>query len=395
MARTRTAGGLGLFAGAMGLLAAILAPALALPSFAAAKATISRHGNSIVLTSDSASDSIHSAGTNYLHVISFYVERGHVLRAGHGCHRLHGHHETKVVVACGAPSLHENSLNHVTMTVNLGAGNDTFVADPWDDVQPRIVAEGGPGNDTIYGSTNADEIHGGEGDDKIFGLDGPDNLYGGEGDDMVVGGPGDDAISGEGGVDNLFGDEVSPIPNWGNDTIISALDFTPDFSGFFSDHVSCGGGPYDAAIVDAGDNVDADCEVLSGGQTSPPMDIEGQLPLAIVIGEPAPTPGGFARIVRGQPIRSAVTFSAPATVEGTLIVSHHDAHRLHLPGPVIARGIGTPLTVIPITIDTEMRLLWRVRPHLKRLHRLHATLKIVGTTADGASTTATRPVVLH
>jgi Ca2+-binding RTX toxin-like protein len=375
----------------VGLVAALLA----LPSFAAAKASISRSGNTMKLTSDGDGDSIHYAGTDYLHVISFYVEPGHVLRAGHGCHRLRGPHVTKVIVACGAPSLKENDGNHVTMQVDLGGGNDTFVADPYADVQPRIVADGGDGDDLIYGSVNSDDIEGGAGNDRIYGLEDVDNLKGGDGDDLVVGGGGDDALEGGGGLDSLYGDVVSEFPNWGNDVIVSALDFTPDFTTFYPDLVDCGGGPSDAAVVDKVDSPYPNCENLSGGVTTPPRDTVGTLPMSVAITGPISVEGGLGRAVQGVPIHAPVTFSTAGTINSTLSVTRADARRFGLSSRIVARSIGTPLTLIPITMNAQIRLLWNVRPALLHADALHVKLSVTGTAADGSHDTAVKSAVLR
>ncbi len=368
---------------------------LALPSFAAADASISRGGNTIRLTSDGDGDSVNYAGTDYLRVITFYVEPGHVLRAGTGCRRLRGPRITKVIVACGAPSLKENDGNHVTMRVDLGGGNDSFVADPYADVQPRIVADGGDGDDTIYGSVNSDDIAGGAGNDRLYGLEDVDNLDGGEGNDVVVGGAGDDGIQGGGGVDNIYGDEIRELPTWGNDVIVSALDFTPDFTGFLADRLNCGGGPSDAAVVDSVDVTEANCENLSGGRTTPPRDTTGTLPLSVTIDGPASIGGGFRRAVQGVPIHVPVTFSAAATIDATLRVSAADARRLDLPSRVVARGIGTPLTLIPLAMNAQIRLLWKARPALLDTDLLHAKLSVTGTARDNSRDTAVKSLVLR
>lgn len=368
---------------------------LALPSFAAADASISRSGNKMKLVSDEDGDSISYAGTDYLRVISYYVEPGHVLRAGHGCHRLRGPRIVKVIVACGAPSLQENDGNHVTMEVDLGGGNDEFNADPYADVQPRIVADGGEGDDVIYGSVNSDDLKGGAGNDELFGREDVDNLDGGDGLDRVVGGPGDDAVSGGGGPDFIYGDEYGELPDWGNDVIVSALDFTPDFTGFYADVTDCGGGPSDAAVVDNFDQVETDCENLSGGRTTPPRDTTGTLPLSVTIDGPAGIEGGFRRAVQGVPIHVPITFSAAATIDSMLRVSAADARRLGLPSRVVARGIGTPLTLIPLTMNAQIRLLWKARPALLDVDSLHAKLTVTGTARDGSRDTAVKAVVLR
>lgn len=360
----------------------------ALPSFALADARVSRSGNDVTLSSDSDGDAIHNAGTDNRRFISFYVERGEVLRTGPGCVRLRGPRVTKVVVTCGAPS--RTQVNAVTLQVKLGGGDDTFVAAPWDDVQPRIVADGGSGNDTIHGSTNSDDISGGTGNDKLFGLDDVDNIDGGEGVDLIVGGAGDDGLLGGAGGDRIFGDEQRPTSAWGNDTITAALDFTPD-------RLSCGEGASDTAVVDADDAADGSCENLAGGQSTPPRDTVGTLPLTIAIGSLAPTPGGLARILRGQPIRLPVTFSAAAQIVALLRVSDAEANRLGLPGNqrTIADSLGSPLTLIPLTINTQIRLRWPVRKYLEDDNLVRATLTIVGESVDGARTTATKAIALR
>jgi len=370
-------------------LSLVIALAMAaLPSFAAADARVSRSGNDIALTSDSRGDDIANAGTDNRRFVSFVVERGEVLRAGPGCVRLRGPRVTKVVVTCGPPT--RSRVNVVTLRVNLGGGNDAFVAAPWDDVQPRIVADGGAGNDTIYGSTNADEINGGAGDDKLFGLDDEDDMDGGDGTDLVVGGAGDDSVVGGAGGDSLYGDEMRPTKAWGNDLITSVDFVTPD-------RVNCGEGGSDVAVVDVDDVANASCENLAGGQTTPPRDQVGTLPLTVAIGPLAPTPGGLARILRGEPIRLPVTFSAAAQISARLEVSGAEAGRLGLPGRerVIADDIGTPLVLTPLTLNTQMRLRLPVRQYLYDDNLVSATLTILAEDVTGAVTTATKAIALR
>lgn len=371
---------------------------LCLPSLALGDASISRRGNKIKLISDGDGDKIQNAGTDYLRVISFFVEPGHVLRAGQGCHRLRGPRITKVIVACGAPSLQENDGNHVTMEVELGGGNDSFTADFFSDVQPRIVADGGGGDDRIYGSVNSDDLSGGPGNDQLFGNEDVDNLDGGEGNDRLVGGPGDDAIDGGGGADFIYGDnsgETKASGTWGNDVIVSALDFTPDFTGFVSDVVDCGDGPADSVVVDDVDLTEANCENLSGARSTPPRDTVGTLPLSVSIDGPAASIGRLGEITRGTPIHVPITFSAAATIDSTLKVSAAEARRLGLRSRVIARGIGTPLVLTPITMNAQIRLLWKVRPALRDDERIEAKLTVTGTAADGSRATAVRALVLR
>ena len=77
-------------------------------------------------------------------------------------------------------------------------------------MQPRIIADGGSGNDTIFGSTNADDIDGGPGDDRLYGLDDVDDIDGGDGADLVVGGAGNNVLVGGAGSDTVLRRRAGP-----------------------------------------------------------------------------------------------------------------------------------------------------------------------------------------
>jgi hypothetical protein len=370
----------------LGLGLALALVMAALPSFASANARVSRSGNVVTLTSDSRGDEIHNAGTDNRRLISLAVERGRVLRAGPGCVRRRGPAITRVIVTCGAPS--RTQVNRVTLKVTLGGGNDTFVAAPFNDVQPRVIADGGAGDDTIFGSTNSDDIKGGTGNDRLYGLDDVDNIDGGDGVDLIVGGAGDDHPAGGAGSDRIFGDEQRATSTWGND-VLTAVDFGPD-------RLSCGEGT-DSAVVDAGDTADSDCENLAGGQSTPARDTVGVLPLTVSIGPLADPPGGLTGVLRGQPIRLPVTFSAASQIAATLKLSAAEARRLGVPSRerVIADDLGTPLTLTPLTLNTQMRLRWPVRRYLEDDDRVRATLTIIARDVNGVPTTAIKDITLR
>lgn len=65
---------------------------------------------------------------------------------------------------------------------------------------------GGSGNDSITGSTAANELDGGTGNDTITGGSGDDLIDGGIGNDSLVGGIGNDVIDGGGGNDTIRGE---------------------------------------------------------------------------------------------------------------------------------------------------------------------------------------------
>ena len=310
-----------------------------------------------------------------------------MLRAGPGCVRRRGPRITRVIVTCGAPS--KTHVNSVTMKVKLGGGDDTFVAAPWDDVQPRIIADGGAGNDTIFGSTNSDDIDGGPGDDRLYGLDDVDDIDGGDGADLIVGGAGDDGLVGGAGSDTVYGDELSPTTAWGND-LLTAVDFGPD-------RLSCGEG-VDAAVVDVDDAADPSCENLAGGQTTPPRDTVG---VAAADGRDRHARGHARAASRGScaASRSACRSRSrrPRRSPRRLEVSAAEARRLGLPSRerIIADTIGTPLTLTPLTLNTQIRLRWPVRRYLTDEDRVAATLTIVAESVTGARTTASKSLTLR
>ena len=105
---------------------------------------------------------------------------------------------------------------------------------------------GGDGNDTIVGSTAANQLDAGLGDDSLNGGDGNDTLLGGAGNDTLIGGLGTDSLSGGVGNDTLSDgstgnntlaggdgndlylvaaatDLVSELLNEGNDTVQTAF----------------------------------------------------------------------------------------------------------------------------------------------------------------------------
>ena len=63
---------------------------------------------------------------------------------------------------------------------------------------------GGPGNDTIYGSDLNDTIDAGSGNDLIYGMSGSDKIFAKAGNDTIHGGQGPDSISGGAGKDTAW-----------------------------------------------------------------------------------------------------------------------------------------------------------------------------------------------
>jgi Ca2+-binding RTX toxin-like protein len=65
-------------------------------------------------------------------------------------------------------------------------------------------ADGGAGNDRIYGSGKVDSLIGGLGDDKLYGRGGDDQIYGGEGDDHIEDVDGKNYINAGAGDDTVY-----------------------------------------------------------------------------------------------------------------------------------------------------------------------------------------------
>lgn len=127
-----------------------------------------------------------------------------------------------------------------TIKVNAGSGNDEIwlgstawgTGDIYDtsfDVPVSKAAEvhGDAGNDTVYGTDQADTLegeagldtlHGAAGNDTIRGEDDDDDLFGQSGNDVMYGGYGYDAL--DGGIDNdlMYGGNGA-VDNDGGDTL--------------------------------------------------------------------------------------------------------------------------------------------------------------------------------
>ena len=366
----------------------VAALGLVAPTAAGANASISRTGNTITIVSNAGSDGIlaDTSTTRFSRVR--YRSSAGLLTPGRGCTRV----PSSTLVDCGPVA--RNTMNLLTAKVTLGAGNDTFRGHVGSDRQPRLVIDGGPGNDVIAGTDSRDDIDGGAGRDSLYGLDDTDGLDGGPDADTLFGGNGNDAVDGGTGQDHIYGDVNGlGMSTWGADVIV-AYDAEPDV-------LHCGAG-FDVATLDASDTIPtASCEGLQGGQNTPPIEHpEGTLPLTMAIG--APTDVHLAQLVNGSILHFAASFSAPAFVSGRLEVTAAEARRVGLgrTGLVLADDVGIPLTVIPITVNAQMRMRWAVRPALVALRArpgftsLRATIVLRGTDVNNATSETRRPVTL-
>jgi len=163
------------------------------------------------------------------------------------------------------------------VTVSLdGAANDGAPGEQ-DNVQLDVenlsatsfsdTLAGGPGPNELLGFGGNDVLSGGGGADRLLSHNANDQLSGGDGNDFLEGGSEDDRLDGGAGLDSFSGDETGTANQiiTGNDTILAR-------DGVNGELISCGPGS-DSAIVDAGDNVNADpqnaCEAVDRAAARP------------------------------------------------------------------------------------------------------------------------------
>ena len=102
--------------------------------------------------------------------------------------------------------------------INGGPGNEVL-----DGTEDADVISGGPGNDVIDGQEGDDLIRAGSGDDQAFGSEGNDTIQAGSGDDEVDGGEGDDLIVGGSGDDDIAAGEGNDVVRAGSgDDVVDA-----------------------------------------------------------------------------------------------------------------------------------------------------------------------------
>ncbi|WP_225205540.1 beta strand repeat-containing protein [Novosphingobium huizhouense] len=114
-------------------------------------------------------------------------------------------------VAAGATKLMLSAISGVEIITGSGfvingtSGGDTLDFSAVTSIAKDVTIDGLGGNDTILGTTLADQIDGGKGNDTVSGGLGDDLLLGRAGDDVLNGGAGNDRIDGGAGNDRIFG----------------------------------------------------------------------------------------------------------------------------------------------------------------------------------------------
>ncbi len=162
-------------------------------------------------------------------------------------------------------------------TVEGGADSDDIVtADGEDKVHGNGGADAidaGSGYDNVHGGDGGDDIHGGPGDEDLFGDAGNDDISGDEGNELIQAGGGADTVTGDLGNEEIHGgggnDDIVGDPGRGDEVIygdagedgILGGDGNDTINAGAGDDIVFGGGDPDTAI--GGDGADR----LAGGES--------------------------------------------------------------------------------------------------------------------------------
>ncbi len=168
-----------------------------------------------------------------------------------------------------------------TYSVSDGnGGGDTGTVTVTVTITVANLIEGGPGDDTLKGTTGEDAIFGYAGDDTISGHNGDDTLYGGDGNDTVNGQGGSDTLFGGAGDDILIWDSLDAVIDGGGgtDTLdargadIDIVAFPGTINGIeIIDLSTPGGDTVTLSAQDVLDMSDSDTVTVTGG---PPDTVE-------------------------------------------------------------------------------------------------------------------------
>ncbi|VAX30536.1 Alkaline phosphatase [hydrothermal vent metagenome] len=188
----------------------------------------------------------------------------------------------EVTESCAVSGLGDDMITSISKTgstqrISLGAGNDSLMAGaglsrafggPGDDrieahALGQLVANGGAGDDQLFGARGIDRLYGGRGSDWLIGRAGNDFLYGGPGLDFIQGGEGDDEIYPGSGADQVHA-------GTGNDRVVLGTCAEKDVK------LLDGGPGYDVLVVPTtlnaltqnGTTVKGFEQIISGGSFS-------------------------------------------------------------------------------------------------------------------------------
>jgi Ca2+-binding RTX toxin-like protein len=163
-----------------------------------------------------------------------------------------------------------------SLTINGGAGNDSFAATPLDGGEIAVTLIGGAGDDTLVGSGLDDSIEGGSGADRLDGGNGRDTLSGGDDADFLIGRGGDDTLSGGDGDDVLLGSagKDSLDGGAGNDSLNGNGTTGDTLTGGDGNDTLNGGSGNDIVVETVSGNVTATTSTLDGRGNDLLIDIQ-------------------------------------------------------------------------------------------------------------------------
>ncbi len=170
---------------------AVAVAALALPAGASAAYSGTVAGATATLTGDDAGDALVIGVTG--------ATLSHNLTAGGFASAIDFDSAT-----AGDQTLPSDGT--ASIVVAAGGGDDTVTAAGVTAAQiAAFTADGGPGNDVITGTGDADALRGGDGNDRVVGFLGGDDMEGGAGNDVLVwnNGDGSDVMDGDAGNDEV------------------------------------------------------------------------------------------------------------------------------------------------------------------------------------------------
>jgi Ca2+-binding RTX toxin-like protein len=228
-----------LFASSLAVAIALLG-AVAPSAFATGSASVS--GGVVTYTGTTGNDAIevHQPATDQIQINDVDADAV-VITAGTNCTQNDGDGDTAtddVLCDTGGDTTADDDGPVTGFNAAMDDGNDSIDDN---DIDVPTNAQGGNGDDTLLGSTDAaprnDNLDGGPSvdGDTVSGGSGDDVVNGGSGDDdLVDGGGGNDQVTlGSGDSGTALGDSGGGLPDPGNDTI--NLGGTSGFNGDFGE----------------------------------------------------------------------------------------------------------------------------------------------------------------
>lgn len=114
----------------------------------------------------------------------------------------------------GADSIAFTQLDPTTIQVTITKENGVTVNEvsTFNNISGRVIVNGDAGNDDISAQSltlTAVSLSGGAGDDTLFGSSQADTVLGGDNDDLIYGGSGSDLLDGGDGADAIYGEHLT------------------------------------------------------------------------------------------------------------------------------------------------------------------------------------------